>query len=47
MTVYSAIVWLNIFFAALPFIFGIHADGFHIFNACCALLMILCAPVIK
>jgi hypothetical protein len=47
MTIYSAIVWLNIFFAAQPFLFGMQATGFHIFNACVALWMIWRAPIVN
>ena len=47
MTLYSIVVWLNILFAAQPFLFGVHATGFHIFNACVALWMAWRAPPVN
>jgi hypothetical protein len=46
-TLYWPVCWLNILFAAQPFIFDVPATGFHIFNACVALLMIWAGPEIK
>ena len=47
MTIYSAIVWLNILLAAQPFLFGTQPTGFHVLNACVALFMIWRAPIVN
>lgn len=45
MIIYWLIVWLNVFWAALPFLSGVHATWFHVLNAVVALVMIWRAPV--
>ena len=42
---YWPVCWANVLFAAQPFLFDVPATGFHVFNACVALLMVWSGPV--